>query len=63
MNEQAGRKAGRQAGAGTQTSRADRLATILTATIAAWYDFVANLLDGLKFDSAGDRRIKAWQRH
>ena len=63
MNRQAERQAGRQAGAGTQTCRADRLATILTATIAAAYDIVTNLLDGLKFDGAGDRRIKAWQRH
>ena len=57
MNEQAGRQAG------TQTSRADRLATILTSTIAAASDIVTNLLDGLKFDGAGDRRIKAWQGH
>jgi hypothetical protein len=57
------RQAERQAGAGTQTSRADRLATILNDTIAAAYDIVTNLLDGLKLDGAGDRRIKAWQRH
>ena len=62
MNRQAGRQAGRSRRTNKPSGQVGNYFDYYT-TIAASYDIVANLLDGLKFDGAGDRRIKAWQRH